>query len=68
DVIMPDMNGDEIGDRILEQYPATKIIYMSGYTESTIMDFSLLDKNKIYLQKPFSRQSLIQSVRKILKS
>jgi PAS domain S-box-containing protein len=66
DVIMPEMNGDEIGEKILEEYPQTKIIYMSGYTESTIMDFSLLDKNKIYLQKPFSRQSIVQSVREIL--
>ena len=67
DVIMPDMNGDEIGEKILEKYPETKIIYMSGYTESTIMDFSLLDKKKIYLQKPFSRQSIVQAVREILK-
>ncbi|MBN2858486.1 MAG: response regulator, partial [Candidatus Delongbacteria bacterium] len=66
DVIMPEMNGDEIGEKILEEYPDAKIIYMSGYTESTIMDFSLLDKNKIYLQKPFSRQSIVQSVREIL--
>ena len=68
DVIMPEMNGDEIGEEILKEYPGTKIIYMSGYTESTIMDFSLLDKNKIYLQKPFSRQSIVQSVREILNS
>jgi two-component system, cell cycle sensor histidine kinase and response regulator CckA len=68
DVIMPEMNGDEIGERILEKYPQAKIIYMSGYTESTIMDFSLLDKNKIYLQKPFSRQSLVESVKEILRS
>jgi CheY-like chemotaxis protein len=68
DVIMPEMNGDEIGEKILEKYPGAKIIYMSGYTESTIMDFSLLDKNKIYLQKPFSRQSLVESVKEILNS
>jgi two-component system, cell cycle sensor histidine kinase and response regulator CckA len=66
DVIMPEMNGDEIGQRILEKHPEAKIIYMSGYTESTIMDFSILDKNKIYLQKPFSRQSLVESVKEIL--
>ncbi len=66
DVIMPEINGDEIGEMILEKYPGSKIIFMSGYTESTIIDFSLLDKNKIYLQKPFSRQSLVQSVNEIL--
>lgn len=66
DVIMPEMNGDEIGIKILEKYPKTKVIYMSGYTESTIMDFSLLDKNKVYLQKPFTRQYLIQNVKEIL--
>ncbi len=68
DVIMPDMNGDEIGEKLLEKYPEAKVIYMSGYTESTIMDFSLLDKNKIYLQKPFSRQSLVENVKEILKN
>jgi len=67
DVIMPEINGDEIADEIRDKYPDVKIIYMSGYTESTIMDFSLLDKNKMYLQKPFSRQSLVHSVREILK-
>ncbi|MDD3044263.1 MAG: response regulator [Candidatus Delongbacteria bacterium] len=66
DVIMPEMNGDEIGELILDKYPGTKMIFMSGYTESTIIDFSLLDKNKIYLQKPFSRQSLVQNVKEIL--
>jgi len=66
DVIMPEMNGDEIGIKILKKHPETKIIYMSGYTESTIMDFSLLDKNKVYLQKPFTRQYLIKNVREIL--
>lgn len=68
DVIMPEINGDEIGELILEKYPGSKIIFMSGYTESTIIDFSLLDKNKIYLQKPFSRQSLVHSVNEILNS
>jgi len=66
DVIMPEMNGDEIGQKVLEKYPETKIIYMSGYTESTIMDFSILDRSKFYLQKPFTRQYLIQSVKEIL--
>ena len=66
DVIMPEMNGDEIGQKVLEKYPGTKIIYMSGYTESTIMDFSILDKSKVYLQKPFTRQFLVQNVKEIL--
>jgi PAS domain S-box-containing protein len=66
DVIMPELNGDELGMKILEDYPGTKIIYMSGYTESTIMDFSLLDKNKVYLQKPFTRQYLVKNVKEIL--
>ena len=41
-------------------------MFMSGYTESTLVDYDFVDDNTVYVQKPFSRQSLIRDVRKLL--
>jgi PAS domain S-box-containing protein len=66
DVIMPGMNGRELAQRILEQRPDARVIYMSGYTENAIGTNGTLEVGTTLLQKPFTLQALKQRVREVL--
>jgi PAS domain S-box-containing protein len=66
DVIMPGMNGRVLADRIAAQRPATKILYMSGYTENAIGHNGVLDTGIVLLQKPFTLPALKAKVREVL--
>ncbi len=66
DVIMPEMNGRELAERLQYFYPDLKCIFMSGYTADVISHHGVLDDGVNFLQKPFSKTDLTASVRKVL--
>ena len=66
DVIMPQMNGKELRDRMRELRPETKALYMSGYADSIIARHGVLDDDAGFIQKPFSLWDLTKKVREAL--
>ncbi|MCA1796552.1 MAG: response regulator, partial [Geobacteraceae bacterium] len=62
DVVMPDMNGRELSEKIQAQHPRLKILYMSGYTANVIAHHGVLEKGVNFIQKPFSLQELAQKL------
>jgi len=66
DVIMPEMNGRELAERLISLYPDLRCLFMSGYTADVIAHHGILDKGAHFIQKPFSRKDLAKSVRKAL--
>lgn len=66
DVIMPKVNGLVLAERLLQERPDIRVVYMSGYVEGSM----LLAKRpeSIVLQKPFTPDSLIKAVRQELAS
>jgi len=66
DVVMPQMSGLDLIEKILPDYPSTKVLFMSGYTDNVIVEHGLLDKDRNFIQKPFNAKALIQKVREIL--
>ena len=66
DIVMPQMNGFELVDKISPMYPALKIVFMSGFTDTVTADHPQLDKEKNFVQKPFSANVLIQKIRDVL--
>jgi two-component system cell cycle sensor histidine kinase/response regulator CckA len=66
DVVMPQMSGLDFVEKILPDYPSTKVLFMSGYTDNVIVEHGLLDKDRNFIQKPFNAKALIQKVREIL--
>ena len=68
DVIMPEMNGRELRDRLQAVKQGFKCIFMSGYTADVIAHHGVLDQGIDFLQKPFSVKALAQKVRDVLDS
>ncbi len=66
DVVMPEMNGRDLGSNILSRYPDVKHLFMSGYTANVIAHHGVLDKGVHFIQKPFSLKSLAAKVRQAL--
>jgi len=68
DVVMPEMNGRELADRIHARYPDIKALFMSGYTANVIAHRGILDQGVQFIHKPFSKQDLGLKVREALKA
>ncbi|MBN1696389.1 MAG: PAS domain S-box protein [Spirochaetales bacterium] len=66
DVILPEMNVTSLTERISAIFPEIKILYISGYTEHTIIDHGIRSGGVDFLQKPFSPEMLAKKVREIL--
>ena len=66
DVIMPEMNGKDLYNKVLEKFPDLKVIYMSGYTDDVIDHHGITDENLNFIQKPFALDKLAKTVRNVL--
>jgi CheY-like chemotaxis protein len=66
DVIMPQMSGRELAEKLSAGRPGLKILYISGYTDEVIARHGVTQSNAALLQKPFSREALGLKVRSIL--
>jgi len=68
DVVMPKLSGRELAEHITAKRHYTKVIYMSGYTDSAIVNSGILQKEVTFIQKPFTPQALMEKVREVLES
>ncbi len=68
DVIMPEMNGRDLANRLRSNQPNMRCLYMSGYTADEIANKIALEQNFNFIQKPFNINHLAQKVRETLDS
>jgi two-component system, cell cycle sensor histidine kinase and response regulator CckA len=66
DVIMPGMNGRLLAEVVSTLSPATKVLYMSGYTANVMEQRGIAGQGLALLEKPFSSGELAQKVRAVL--
>jgi PAS domain S-box-containing protein len=66
DVVMPDMHGPDLGDRIALLLPETRLLYISGYPGNAIAHRGGMPAGTAFLQKPFSQETLTRKIRELL--
>ncbi len=62
DVIMPEMSGRQLAEKMLERHPGLPVLYMSGYSDGLLGHEHVLDDGIEFIEKPFSSASLLTRV------
>jgi PAS domain S-box-containing protein len=66
DVVMPQMSGRALWDRLVKLRPGLRVLFMSGYSGTAIAHHGVLDEGAHLIQKPFSAADLSRRVREVL--
>lgn len=66
DVVMPRGGGFQLAQQLLAERPGLRVLYVSGYTDETVVRHGLLERGLNYLQKPFTSAVLARKVREVL--
>jgi len=68
DIVMPELNGRELYQRLKKIFPELKALFMSGYSEAIVSEEGILEKNLKFISKPFDINLLIQKIFETLNS
>lgn len=68
DIVMPRMGGREVVERLRENRPDIRVLYVSGYAPDAVALHGVLEAEMTFLQKPFTRAELARAVRAALDS
>jgi PAS domain S-box-containing protein len=66
DVVMPEMSGRDLAQKILYLNPSLKCLFISGYTANVIAHHGVLDDGVHFIHKPFAKQEIAKKVRQVL--
>jgi two-component system, cell cycle sensor histidine kinase and response regulator CckA len=66
DVVMPGWTGKDLAAEIVRVRPATKLLYMSGYSQDVIVHQGVLEEGVNLIEKPFAADNLLATVRQVL--
>jgi FixJ family two-component response regulator len=61
------MSGSELARRLQSLRPEIEVLYMSGYADDAVFRNGLLEPGVAFLQKPFSKETLLLRLREVLK-
>ncbi len=67
DVVMPEMNGRALMERLRQMKPGLKVLFISGYTDNVIVHHGVLDQDAPFLQKPFRAGELAEKLERLLR-
>lgn len=66
DVVMPDVSGPALAQKLAALRPTMKVLFMSGYTDEAIFRYGILERGLAYMEKPFTTTRLAGKVREVL--
>jgi len=66
DIVMPGMSGPTLASQLVARRPGLRVLFMSGYTDETVVRNGVLEAGTAFLQKPFTSAGLASKVRQVL--
>ena len=66
DVMMPDMNGRALAERLVDLCPAVRVLFMSGYSDEAVHHHGVIRPDSAFVEKPFTALTLTAKVRELL--
>ena len=66
DVVMPQMNGPELHERLLDSHGRLPVLFISGYTGNVVLHKDTLEMESSFLTKPFTLEQFLERIRQIL--
>jgi two-component system, cell cycle sensor histidine kinase and response regulator CckA len=66
DVVMPGMSGQQLAEHARERAPDLRVVFMSGHTDDVLVHDGVRDGDIAFVQKPFTRDSLLRAVEEAL--
>jgi len=66
DVVMPELNGQDLAERVRAARPGIPVIFMSGYNEEAVLRHGVLAAGTAFIEKPFSPAGLVERIRATL--
>jgi signal transduction histidine kinase/CheY-like chemotaxis protein len=68
DVVLPDGSGPELAEDLHRQWPALRVLFMSGYSDDAIFHHGVLEEGAAFIEKPLRPKTLLDRVREVLAS
>lgn len=68
DVVMDDLPGPELAQKLLQSRPAMKVVFVSGFADGSFAWDTILKPGMALVQKPFSMKTLSAKLREILQT
>jgi two-component system, cell cycle sensor histidine kinase and response regulator CckA len=68
DLVMPQMSGRQLAERVTAIRPAMRVLYMSGYSDNMMVSQGILGSGAAFIQKPFQISALMQKIAEVLGS
>jgi two-component system cell cycle sensor histidine kinase/response regulator CckA len=66
DVVMPQLSGRELAERLAEDNPGLRVLFMSGYSDEAVYRHGVLSPDAAFIEKPFTERTLTRKVREVL--
>jgi PAS domain S-box-containing protein len=66
DVVMPDVGGRVLAERLTALFPSLRVLFMSGYSDEAVFRHGIIRPDTAFIEKPFSQAALARKVREVL--
>ncbi len=66
DLIMPETSGRDLAQTVSALRPGIKVLYMSGYSDNTVLHHGMVTSDMEFIAKPFTQDKLLEKIRQVL--